>query len=69
MRAAYAISQNSIYLVAGLTALVGGAAVLAFVRAAAQSEIVVPPRGAGLETADGEQTQLRPLHAGGTARA
>jgi EmrB/QacA subfamily drug resistance transporter len=69
VRAAYASSQNSIYLLAGLTALVGGVAVLAFVRAAGQPEIAAPPHGADVETADGEQTQLRPLHAGGAARA
>ncbi|HEX3451954.1 MAG TPA: hypothetical protein VHS26_01535, partial [Solirubrobacteraceae bacterium] len=62
-------SQNSIYLVAGVTALVGGAAVLAFVRSSARPELRVQPRGADAEMPDATQMELEPLHAGGVARA
>jgi EmrB/QacA subfamily drug resistance transporter len=65
VRAAYASSQNSIYLIAGVTALVGGAAVLAFVRASAQPELQAQPRGAHAEMPDAGRTELEPLHAGG----
>jgi hypothetical protein len=69
VRAAYASSQNSIYLVAGVTALVGGAAVLALVRPAAQPELQAQPSGSAAEMPDAGQTELEPLHAGGVARA
>jgi hypothetical protein len=69
VRAAYASSQNSIYLVAGVTALVGGAAVLAFVRPAAQPERQAQPSAGAVELPGAGQTELEPLHAGGVARA
>jgi EmrB/QacA subfamily drug resistance transporter len=68
VRAAYASSQNSIYLIAGLTALVGGIAVLAFVRMSAHSEIPAQPRGGEEAASDAEPQELRPLHAGSVAR-
>jgi EmrB/QacA subfamily drug resistance transporter len=69
VRAAYASSQNSIYLVAGVTALVGGAAVLAFVRAADKPERQAQPSASAVEMPTPKQTELEPLHAGGVARA
>ncbi len=66
VRVAYASSQNSIYLISGLVALVGGLAVLAFVRPAAQPQRPTQPRDSVMDT---ESPELRPLHAGGAARA
>jgi EmrB/QacA subfamily drug resistance transporter len=65
VHAAYASSQNSIYLISGLIALAGGAAVLALVRPARQPER--PPQRPLV--ADPESSELQPLHAGGAARA
>jgi EmrB/QacA subfamily drug resistance transporter len=69
VRAAYASSQNSIYLIAGVTALAGGAAVLAFVRASVQPEHQAQTRVAQAELPDVRKSELEPLHAGGAARA
>jgi EmrB/QacA subfamily drug resistance transporter len=69
VRAAYASSQNSVYLIAAVTALVGGAAVLAFVRTSVQLELHAQPRSTDVDLADAGQAQLEPLHAGGAARA
>jgi EmrB/QacA subfamily drug resistance transporter len=69
VRAAYATSQNSIYLFAGVTALVGGAAVLAFVRASFQPQPEARREVSETEGPQTGQTQLEPLHAGGSARA
>jgi hypothetical protein len=66
VRVAYASSQNSIYLISGLVALLGGAAVLAFVRPAAQPQ---RPMQARDSAPDLESAELQPLHAGGVARA
>jgi EmrB/QacA subfamily drug resistance transporter len=70
VHAAYASSQNSIYLIAGITALVGGTAVLAFVRTSAQSGLPAEPsQDSGERTPDVERATREPLHAGGVARA
>jgi MFS family permease len=68
VRVAYASSQNSIYLISGLIALAGGAAVLALVRPAAQPERP-PERPAAAAAAEPDSSELQPLHAGGAARA
>jgi predicted MFS family arabinose efflux permease len=65
VRAAYASSQNSIYLIAGVTALVGGAAVLAFVRASVQPPARAQSHSADSQMPDAGETGLEPLHAGG----
>ena len=66
VRVAYASSQNSLYLISGLVALAGGAAVLAFVRPVVQPQRPTEPRERAVEPEDAE---LRPLHAGSAARA
>jgi EmrB/QacA subfamily drug resistance transporter len=84
VHAAYATSQNSVYLIAGLAALVGGAAVLAFVRPAAEPERTLEPHDAAADDVDAKlaptdaeaelipvhaEAELRSVHAGGAARA